>query len=67
MTTYRMGSSSLVHAPGMAANMVVMARTGDEVLARKWAKCWDIPDDAVENLLQGKYTVEDETVLVEGG
>lgn len=66
-TTYRLGSSPMVHAPGI----VVWARSGyafpedRPALRRVIAEGWRIPADAVDALLSGRapYEIDGETVI----
>lgn len=65
--TYRLGSSPLVHAPGI----IVWARSGylfpkdRPQLIKIISETWGIPTDATADLLSGKtpYTIEGETVV----
>jgi len=67
MKTYRLGSSPLVHAPGIVA----WARNGyafpkdRKAMTRVIADTWSIPASAAKALLSGKspFTVEGETVV----
>jgi hypothetical protein len=67
MTTYRLGSSPLVSAPGLVA----WAKNGysfpkdRKTMVRIISECWHIPAEAAKALLSGKakHTIEDETVV----
>lgn len=72
MITYRLSSTSLFYAPGMI-NWMLALRKGDVKGARSDAAArryfikvtWpDLPLKAVKAILEGRYTVEGEDVLV---
>lgn len=66
MTTYRLGSSPMVHTPGLVAWAINGYHFKDDRPAlMKVMRSYDIPDIAIEALLSAKvpYTVDDDTVV----
>lgn len=65
---YRLGSSTMCHAPGIIAwaiNGYKFKEDRDNILNVVLA--WDIPEQVAKDLLSEKipYTVEDESVVIE--
>jgi hypothetical protein len=67
MTTYRLGSSGMVHAPGLIAWAVNGAKfkRDRKTMANVVAQGWSIPDAAALALVTGAvpHTVEGEVVV----
>ena len=65
----RLGSAPLVHAPGIikyATTMYKTAQTAEEVKAAvNIFSSWPITVDAMLLILDGKYTVQGDVVVVE--
>ena len=65
----RLGSAPLVHAPGVIKFAVTMFQTAqttkEEETAVDILNSWPITADAVVLILEGKYTVEGNVVVVE--
>lgn len=70
MEVYRLGSSSLVYAPGVIAYLRSMYASGKRKPAKRVLAAWGLPDKAACYLLkcpEDGYRVEDETVVFEFG
>jgi len=72
MKTYRLGSSPMIHSPGVIAWAINGAKFKRDRanMVKIITKGWGVPPDVAEALLLGKvpYTIEDEVVVfsVEG-
>lgn len=66
MKTYRLGSSPLVHTPGLVQYLRVAVKTQKRWAYKVVRDGWGIPTPAIRKLLLGpEPTVEGDVVLVE--